>query len=140
MDREGLRELLDRECVDPGVYDLDGQPVEDGLTLDGARVLYTERGRSSVYRAFATENEACAFLAEELLRNEWDLFKIVASSPYGGVSEPEFLAHWLASVGLACGAVGQEDFRVSYTPGQSGGTVIRLGVRRKFLRAHGLDY
>lgn len=143
MDRQGLRELLDEECVNPGAYDLDGRPVEDGLTLvlesGVCRVLYTERGHSSVLREFATEEETCGFLAEELLKSEWDLFKVVASSPYGRVSEPEFLAHWLGSVGVPWGVIPQADVRFSYRPGRHGETLICLGVRRKFLRAHGLD-
>ena len=144
VDRLSLQELLDREGVNPDAYDLDGRPVEDGLTLDldsgMGRVLYTERGHSRVIRGFTSEDAACNFLAEELVSCEWNLFKVVASSPYGGVSEPEFLAHWLGSVGMAWGVIPEADVRFSYRPGRHGGTVICLGIRRTFLRARDLDH
>jgi hypothetical protein len=143
VDRHGLREFLDNAGVLRAAYDLDGRGVEDGLTLDLSdgryKVLYTERGNSSLRREFASEDEACRFLADELLRYEPYRFEVVDSSPHRGVSAQEFLEHWLGANGLTLSDMTDDDFRIGFTPGRSGGTEIRLSVRRTFLRARGLD-
>ena len=143
MDRRGLQEFLDDEGVLPAGYDLDGRGVEDGLTLDSSagnhKVLYTERGQSRTMREFTSEDEACRYLADELLRYEPYRFAVVASSPHHGVSAQEYLDHWLGANGLTLSEITDDDFRIGFMPGRTGGTVIRLSVRRTFLRARGLD-
>ena len=80
MNRQGLRELLDAEDVRDDLYRLDGVPVELswvlGVVTGGWRVYYYERGRHEGERRFGTEDEACAYLLEMLLkdpgsRNSW---------------------------------------------------------------------
>lgn len=144
VDRRGLQELLDDEGVLSAAYDLDGRNVEDGLTLDHSsgrfRVLYTERGRAGVRREFDSEDEACRFLAAELLRYEPYRFAVVASSPDRGVSAAEYLEHWLGANGLSRNEITDDDFRIGHVPGRSAGSsTLTLSVRRTFLRARGLD-
>jgi len=156
MDRRSLREFLNEAGVHPYAYDLDGHGVEDGLTLDVDgdewRILYTERGQSSTYRRFATEDEACRFLADELMRYEPYRFAVVATSPHNGVSAREYLEHWLGANRLTRSEITDDDFRIAVVPattgatgiegmaGTTGNTVIRLSIRRTFLRARGLDH
>jgi hypothetical protein len=77
MDRSSLRELLDRERIDPRAYGLDGPaglPVEDREeryfleeTLSGWSVYYWERGLRGAERSFDNEDEACRHLLGLLL-------------------------------------------------------------------------
>ena len=135
---------MNDEGVLAAAYDLDGRHVEDGLTLDDSsgrfRVLYTERGRASVWREFDSEDEACRFLAAELLRYEPYRFAVVASSPDRGVSAAEYLEHWLGANGLSLSEITDDDFRIGHMPGRSAGSsMLTLSIRRTFLRARGLE-
>jgi hypothetical protein len=77
MDRSSLRELLDRERIDPRAYGLDGPaglPVEDREERyfleekpSGWPVYYWERGLRSGDRSFDSEDEACRHLLDLLL-------------------------------------------------------------------------
>lgn len=157
MDRRSLREFLNEAGVDPYAYDLDGHGVEDGLTLDAGgnewRILHTERGQSNTYRWFASEDEACRFLADELMWYEPYRFAVVATLPHNGVSVQEYLEHWLGANGLTRSEITDDDFRIAVVPGVPGttgmagttgtaaaGTMIRLSIRRAFLRTRGLDH
>lgn len=79
MDRKALRDFLDRENVSPDSYGLEGP---DGLpaqlreeryfidrTASGWSVYYSERGLRSGEQSFATEDEACRFLLDLLIRD-----------------------------------------------------------------------
>jgi hypothetical protein len=76
MNREELKVVLDRECIDPSIYSLYGQaggPYDDRLILEQDRTIWTvyyiERGEKSQIHFFETEHEACEYLLNRLLRN-----------------------------------------------------------------------
>jgi hypothetical protein len=79
MDRSSLREFLNRERIDPRSYGLDGPedlPVEDreeryfmDVTPSGWSVYYWERGLRSGEQLFDSEDEACSYLLDLLLRD-----------------------------------------------------------------------
>jgi hypothetical protein len=79
MDRSSLREVLDRERIDPRCHGLDGPaglPVEDREeryfmeeTSSGWSAYYWERGFRSGEQAFGSEDEACRHLLDLLLRD-----------------------------------------------------------------------
>jgi hypothetical protein len=70
MNRRSLRELLEAEGVRDDAYSLDGDR-DESMCLEpitgGWAVYYSERGLRSGERRFATEDEACQFLAARLL-------------------------------------------------------------------------
>lgn len=79
MDRASLREFLGRERIDPRFYGLDGPaglPVEDreeryfmDRNSSGWAVYYWERGIHREEQFFGSENEACRYLLDLLLRD-----------------------------------------------------------------------
>jgi hypothetical protein len=79
MDRSSLRDLLDRERIDPRAYGLDGPAAlraedrEERYFLEESppswSVYYWERGLRSGERSFASEDEACRYLFDLLLRD-----------------------------------------------------------------------
>jgi hypothetical protein len=79
MDRASLRDLLNRERIDPRAYGLDGSaglPVADREeryfmeeTTSGWSVYYWERGLRSGEQVFGSEDEACRHLLDLLLRD-----------------------------------------------------------------------
>jgi hypothetical protein len=79
MGRSSLREFLNRERIDPRSYGLDGPAglrVEDREeryfmeeTSSGWSVYYWERGLHSGEQAFDSEDEACRYLLDLLLRD-----------------------------------------------------------------------
>jgi hypothetical protein len=79
MDRSSLQEFLDSEQIDPHSYGLDGPAglrVEDREeryfmeeTSSGWSVYYWERGLHSGEQAFDSEDEACRYLLDLLLRD-----------------------------------------------------------------------
>jgi hypothetical protein len=70
MNRHSLQELLEAESVRDDAYSLDGE-CDESMCLEpvtrGWAVYYSERGLRSGERRFATEDEACQFLAARLL-------------------------------------------------------------------------
>jgi hypothetical protein len=73
MNRDDLREALQSKDVRPDAYDLDGRYCEECLGLekviDGWVVYYSERGLRTSERHFNTEDEACRYMADHLLRD-----------------------------------------------------------------------
>jgi hypothetical protein len=71
VNRDALRALLDRERVRPDAYSLDGSRCDECLCLEPAEggwaIFHSERGGRTGERRFATEDEACDFLAARLL-------------------------------------------------------------------------
>jgi hypothetical protein len=73
VNRASLRELLDRENVDPRSYAFDSpRPVEQYcLDVEPPRwhVYYAERGLRTTERVYDNEDEACRDLLDRLLRD-----------------------------------------------------------------------
>lgn len=73
MNRGTLRDLLDKEGIDPLAYDLDGRAGDDMYVLEfsdgGWAVFFSERGLRTTERRFDTEDEACGHLFALLLRD-----------------------------------------------------------------------
>jgi hypothetical protein len=73
MNRDELRLLLQSNNVRPDAFDLDGRYCEECLRLekaiDGWVVHYSERGLRTGERHFNTEDEACRYMADHLLRD-----------------------------------------------------------------------
>lgn len=73
MDRASLRELLDRENVDPDAYSFEGGTPDDTYVVEQTAgnwaVYYCERGLRIGERIFASEDEACRHLLDLLLRD-----------------------------------------------------------------------
>ena len=71
MNRTGLQALLDAERVRANSYSIDGGVQDESMVLEegttGWIVYYAERGLRSGERLFATEEDACDFLARRLL-------------------------------------------------------------------------
>ena len=75
MNREELKEVLDKEKIDPHYYSLDGLaggPYDNVMILEkeGSRwlVYYYERGEKWDIHVFETEDEACKLLLQRILR------------------------------------------------------------------------
>lgn len=70
MNKQLLREILQRDGFRENCYDLEGGLLPERLTLgdEAGRwcVYYSERGLQSGKRYFATESEACEYLLNEL--------------------------------------------------------------------------
>jgi len=74
MKREELKEILDREDVNTHVYDLSGDWLPgEKLVMeredDKWWVYYSERGIKSNPKELETEDDACAYMLEVLLRD-----------------------------------------------------------------------
>ena len=73
MNREELRGQLDGAKINPETYDLDGKYCEECLRLeraiDGWVVYYVERGLRTNEHHFNSEDEACKYMADRLLRD-----------------------------------------------------------------------
>ena len=73
MNCDELREILDREGIDPNAYDLRGGQPNEKYTIEsgvgGWFVYYSERGKRTDEAFFATEETACQNLLERLLRD-----------------------------------------------------------------------
>src|SRR5262249_1425927 len=82
MDRAALPDLLEAEGVSRDAYRLDARMEHDALTLErtgnGWCVYYSERGQRGSEWRFATEDEACRFLADALLADGLNRFQCVA--------------------------------------------------------------
>lgn len=103
MDRCELRKVLDREGINPSAYCLDGghgseQYVID-IRVDGWVVYYSERGLESALCEFATEDEACRYLLEQLRRDSTTHFHLVVG-PLGADDADAAFAAWLEAAGL----------------------------------------
>jgi hypothetical protein len=73
MDRASLRELLDRENVDPRAYAFGGSNPDEQYCLEeepaGWHVYYAERGLRRNERVYDDEDEACRDLLDRVLRD-----------------------------------------------------------------------
>jgi hypothetical protein len=73
VNRQSLKELLEREGIDPSSYSLEGgMPVEAYVLESGPSswsVYYSERGLRTGEVTFASEDEACSRMFEMLLRD-----------------------------------------------------------------------
>lgn len=73
MNRQELREALDRAEIRERAYTLDGEHVEGRLCLGravtGWTVSFCERGEQAILASFATESEACEYMLTALLRD-----------------------------------------------------------------------
>lgn len=73
MNRTTLKALLDAENVDPAAYSLDGGMPLEAYVLDRQSprwvVFYSERGLRTGEVHFETEDEACHYLLELVLRD-----------------------------------------------------------------------
>jgi hypothetical protein len=73
MDRNSLREILDRENVDPRFYTFgvwnpwDQYCIEEGPA--GWSIFFAERGMRQNERLFDTEDEACRELLDWIIRD-----------------------------------------------------------------------
>ena len=74
MNTVGLRQMLEAENVDPRAYSLEGGAPIEAYVLEGSSgprwaVFYSERGLRSGETWFETEDEACVYMLEHLLRD-----------------------------------------------------------------------
>jgi hypothetical protein len=73
MDRASLKEMLDRENVDPRSYAFDSPNPEEQYVLketsEGWSVFYAERGLRRGEKIHSNEDEACRDLLERILRD-----------------------------------------------------------------------
>jgi hypothetical protein len=73
MDRNALKEFLDRENVDPRSYALDSPNPDEQYSLqqtsDGWTVYYAERGLRREERVYDNEGDACRDLLDRVLRD-----------------------------------------------------------------------
>ena len=74
MNIESLRELFTREAVRPSEYSLDGGVLPNetpSLRFDGEKwkVLFSERGTTTILHEFVDESVACEAMAFEVLRS-----------------------------------------------------------------------
>ncbi len=72
MNREELRRILNAENISLTTYSLDGKYCEECLRLekvvDGWVVSYSERGLRTNERHFDSEEDACRYMSDRLLR------------------------------------------------------------------------
>ena len=70
MNKQLLKEVLQREGIREDYYDLDGGLPSERYAIEeeagGWCVYYSERGLQSGKRTFATESEACEYLLSQL--------------------------------------------------------------------------
>ena len=73
LTRNRLVMLLDAENVSTDAYRLHGERADEALVLEEGRdawaVYYAERGLRSGERTFESEDEACHFMLDRLLRD-----------------------------------------------------------------------
>ena len=73
MNRDMLKALLHREGVDPSAYSLEGGMPFEAYVLEQRPtawvVFYSERGIRTGEVEFATEDEACSYLLDLVLRD-----------------------------------------------------------------------
>ena len=73
MNRQTLKELLDREGIDPSSYSLEGGMPVEAYVLEFSpsswSVYYSERGLRTAEETYASEEEACSRMLEMLLRD-----------------------------------------------------------------------
>lgn len=71
MNTSELREVLEREGIDPDAYDLRGGSPSEKYTIEPGvadwYVYYSERGKRSGENFYTTEDAACRGLLEWLL-------------------------------------------------------------------------
>lgn len=73
MDRDTVKTLLDAENVDPGAYSLEGGMPFEAYVLERRvsnwAVYYSERGLRSGEVVFNSEDEACSYFLDLVLRD-----------------------------------------------------------------------
>ena len=73
MDRNALKELLDRENVDPRSYAMDSSNPDEQYSLEqtseGWTVYYAERGLRRGEQTYDNEADACRDLLERVLKD-----------------------------------------------------------------------
>lgn len=73
VNRDLLQKLLDKEGIDPSAYSLDGGSPFEAYVLEERApswtVYYSERGLRSGEVEFESEDEACSYLLELVLRD-----------------------------------------------------------------------
>jgi len=136
MDRAALRDLLEAEGVSTNAYRLDGRMEHDALTLERAGngwcVYYSERGQRGSEWRFATEDEACTFLADALLSDAFNRFQSVA---IGVPSEADAAFEvWLAEHGISRHDLADDEIRIDSILYAAGIWYRRYFVRRTAIR------
>ena len=73
MKVEELRQCLRQEGIDPAAYDLEGTQRDEVYCLEeiqgGWKYYYRERGLHRGERSFSSEDAACQFLLDRMLRD-----------------------------------------------------------------------
>lgn len=85
LNRDGVRRALDREGINRDCFSLEGGHPPERLVLSmvpgGWVVHYSERGIESGRRDFTTEDEACRYMLESLLRDPTTHFHLARPLP-----------------------------------------------------------
>lgn len=73
MNREQLRDIARREGIRDDAYSLEGGLPHERYVLSisegGWDVYYSERGQKTGLKSFETEDDACSYLLETLLKD-----------------------------------------------------------------------
>lgn len=103
MNRQALRELMEREGVDPNAYGLDGRRLNKCLILEveegGRCVYYAERGLRSGEEHFETEDDACESMAQSLLKDRTNRYVLVVG-PLPAPDADDAFDLWLEDQGF----------------------------------------
>lgn len=137
MIRERLRQLLDREGVDPGAYSLDGERRDECLILEiqpgGWCVYYSERGLRSGEMHFETEDEACDEMARLLLADRGNRYVLVVG-PLPPEEADEAFDLWLGEHGFVRSELPPDDILVDNPVLRAGEASRRYWLHRLKLR------
>ena len=129
VSRDELAEILDREGINPNSYALDGGHPSERYVLDvgpnGCAVYYSERGRETGRREFATEDEACRHLLDTLRQDRTTHFHLVVG-PLPAAEADAAFESWKTANGLA--DLAAEDVRMD-EPALGAGRRRRYWVR-----------
>jgi hypothetical protein len=132
VNRDQLRELLDREGVNPAAYSLEGGHPPETYVLDSRpgrwAVYYSERGLEQGFREFVTEHEACESLLDELRHDETTHFHLVVGPLPPSEADAEF-DRWRDEHQLGEESLSPEDVRIDNPVLRPGESVRRYWVR-----------
>ena len=138
-DLNTLRDFLEREGIRRGSYAIGrGKFPSEAYVLyhDSARVIaYSERGQTNPYLTFASEAEACQWMARELMTDPVPCWFFVDTWSTDDQAR-EALARWVAERGLPA----PTEAEVAYA--RSGRSIYLHGkyVRRHHLHEWGRNY
>lgn len=138
MDRAELQRLFDQEGVDARAYCLDGALIyDDSIVLQrlGPRwaVYYSERGGKSLLKRLDTEDEACEYMAAEVLRDEHNRFHLVAGPAPPDEAAEQFKS-WLNRHAVTRDQLTDHNIKIDKIPGRAGAPYRRYLVRRSAIR------